>query len=349
MYQVFYQVPAYMDEIIERLSKRNWLVHNFNISEEGDLYNPANYLYNAEFDGTRYVLIVDLNVYQFLLNIVKKATPKDSSRDAASLLVFCQVANIDIDPTFSVYERVNYERENLVEALQDLELFHKINNGDMDEFAKLALGVSDSVALDNSYSLDHEVTGRNLMKYRRLKEWDSLYLMMLSIIDINHSPDIPRREKIKTFSDWMIYEFRRSLVAFVYAVVLFGNRPIKRMMKYKQNQSPEDKRRAVSNMTWDLYVMNQFFKKWTEKGNNEEFLYASDDYAFCVMLREAVQVQIKQNLEPIAHYMQRDEYEACQSLLGETLDTSDRVYESKEWSPDYRAKLIDKYEKKLFW
>ncbi|OUR81957.1 hypothetical protein A9Q82_09125 [Cycloclasticus sp. 46_120_T64] len=52
MDQVFYPVPAYLDAIVERLSKRNWLVHNFNLSEDDDLYNPANYLQNLEFDGT---------------------------------------------------------------------------------------------------------------------------------------------------------------------------------------------------------------------------------------------------------------------------------------------------------
>lgn len=346
--QVYYQVPAYIEPIVERLSKRNWLVHNFNLGEDDDLYNPSNYLHNAEFDSTKYILVLDLNIYQFLLNIVKKPVPKDTFRDAASLLVFCQVANIDIDPTFSVYEKVNYESENLADALPDLELFHRINNGDMDEFAKYALEFSDSVALNNTYSLDYEKASESLMKYRRLKEWDSLYLMMLSIIDINNNPDIPRRKKIKAFSDWMIYDFRRSLVAFIYAVVLFGDRPIKRMMKYKQNQSPESRRKAVSNMTWDLYIINQFFRKWTKKGENEEFLYASDDSAFCVLLREAIQVQIKQSLEPIMHYMNRGEYELSQSLLGENLNIPGRVYGSNEWSPEYRAKLIEKYENKLF-
>ena len=72
MQQVFYQVPAYLDDIVERLSRRNWLVHSFNLSEEDDLYNPANYLHNSEFDGTKYILTIDLNIYQFLLNIVKK-------------------------------------------------------------------------------------------------------------------------------------------------------------------------------------------------------------------------------------------------------------------------------------
>ncbi len=325
-----------------------WLVHNFNIENENDLYNPANYLYNAEFDKTRYILTLDLNVYQFLINIVKKKIPKENFRDAASLLVFCQVTNIDIDPTYPVYEKINYNRENLSEAVSDLELFHNINNGDMEELAKYALEYSDSVPIDMSHEFDHEEIGANLMKYKKLKEWDSLYLMMLSVVDINTNTSIPRREKLGVFSDWTIYKFRRSLVAFVYAVVLFCEFPIKRMMKFKPNSSPDEKRQSVTNMTWDLYIMSQFFKKWTKKHKNEEFLYASDDNAFCSLLRDAIQVQKEQGLAPIRHYMNESEYESAMKLLNVNDDIPGRAYTSDEWGPEYRAKLISEYESRLY-
>ena len=263
--------------------------------------------------------------------------------------MFCQVTNITIDPTFSVYEKVNYDRSNLREALPDLELFHNINNSDMAELAMYALEYSDSVNIDKSHSLNHEETESNLMKYKKLTEWDSMYLLMLSIIDINNNSSIPRRKKLEEFSNWMIFEFKRSLVPFIYAVVLFGNHPIKRMMKYKHSQTPQEKRRAVSNMTWDLYIMTEFFRKWTKKEKNEEFLYASDDNAFCSLLRDSVQVQIKQDLQPIKHYMNESEYDSSKRLLGETLEISGRSYDSEHWGSEYRAKLIEQYESKLYY
>jgi hypothetical protein len=348
MSQVFYHIPPFIEPIVERLAKRTWLVHNFNIESDNELYNPANYLYNTEFDRTNYVLTLDLNIYQFLLNIVKKKTPKDNFRDAASLLVFCQVTNIDIDPTYPVYEKVNYNRENLSEAVSDLELFHNINNGDMEDLAKYALEISDSVSINMSCDFDRKKTEINLMKYKKLKEWDSLYLMMLSIIDININTSIPRREKLGVFSDWMIYMFRRSLVAFVYAVVLFCGHPIKRMMKFKPTSSPDHKRKSVENMTWDLYIMSQFFKMWTEKNKNDEFLYASDDNAFCSLLRNAIQVQKEQGLAPIKHYMNESEYESAVKLLSANEKDRGRAYTSTEWGPDYRAKLIAEYDNVLY-
>lgn len=348
MQQVFYQVPWYLDEVVKRLSKRNWLVHNFDMVNNEDLYNPASYLCNAEFDNTKYLLRLDLNVYQFLLNIINKEKPKDNYRDAAALLVFCQTANIDIDPTFPVYERINYDRNNLSEALPDLELFHNINNGEMDELAKYALEYESSVSLSMSHEINHEEMAANLMEYERLKEWDSLYLIMLSIIDINCNSSIPRKQKLIVFLKWMVSKFRMSLVAIIYAIVLFGDQPIKRMMKFKKSLNAEDKRHSVSNMTWDLYIMKQFFINWTEKEQNEEYLFASDDKAFCKLLRSAINVQKAENFSPIKHLMNHTEYEEVTKLLDVNCDTSGRVYNSQEWGAEYRAKLILDYENKLY-
>lgn len=348
MFQIPCEIPSFMKPVGERLSKRMWLVHNFNVENENDLYNPANYRDNVGFEKTRYILILDLNVYQFLINIVKKKIPKKNFRDAASLLVFCQVINIEIDPTYAVYEKLNYNTKNLSEALSDLELFYNINNGDMEELAKYALECSDSVPINMSHKFDHEKIGANLMKYKKLKDWDSLYLMMLSIVEINTDTSIPRREKLGVFSDWIIYKFRRSLVVFVYAVVLFCEFPIKRMMKFKSNSSPEEKRLSVTNMTWDLYMMSQFFKKWTEKDKNEEFLYASDDNAFCSLLRDSIQVQKEQGLAPIKHYMNESEYELAMKILNVNDDIPGRAYTSDDWGLEYRKKLISEYEDRLY-
>lgn len=338
----------YFDEIVEHLAKRDWLVHNFNLENDEDLYNPASYLQNTEFNNRKYLLGLDLNVYQFLLNIIKKEKPKNIYRDAASLLVFCQVANIDMDPTFSVYEKVNYDRDNLSETLSDLGLFHNINNGEMDELAKYALGYENSVPISMLQELNHEGTTASLMKYECLKGWDSLYLLMLSIVEINNNNSIPKREKLIIFLDWVVKKFRMSLVAITYAVVLFGNQPIKRMMKFQKSLNPEEKRKAVSNMTWDLYIMYRFFRTWTEKGKNEEYFFASADLAFCKLLKAAINVQKSQSFEPIRHLMNHTEYESASALLNVNRNTPGRAYNSNEWGPEYRSELISNYEKRLY-
>jgi uncharacterized protein YaaN involved in tellurite resistance len=200
-----------------------------------------------------------------LYPILKKENPKENYRDAAALLVFCQIAKIDIEPAFPVYERVNYDKNNLSEALPDLELFYNINNAEMDELAKYAQGCEDSISLSMLHEINGEEVGANLMKYKKLKEWGSLYLIMLSIVDINCDSSIPRKQKLIEFLKWIVSNFRKSLVAIIYAIVLFGNQPIRGMMKFKKSQNAEVKHHSVGNMTWDFYFMKQFFKNWTEK------------------------------------------------------------------------------------
>lgn len=123
-------LPSYIEEIVESLVYRGWVVHAFNTSSDEDLYNPSNYLHNSEFDGSKYTLGLDLNIYQFLLNSNKKNHPKDNYRDAVALLVFCQITNIEIDPSYAIYEKVNYTTSNLDDVITDLELFKNINNSD---------------------------------------------------------------------------------------------------------------------------------------------------------------------------------------------------------------------------
>ncbi len=344
-----YFLPIYVDEIISIVSKRKWVVHNFNLDNDDQLYNPSNYLHNSEFSGTKYTVVLDLNLYQFLLNIIKKDIPISKYRDAAALLVFCQMTNIEIDPTFSVYEKVNYDSSNLQEAVADLEFFHKLNNSEINSLAEYALGFSDNVSLNNSIKINHKEVGKNLVQYKKLKEWDSLYLMMLSIIDIKTDKSIPNDLKFQTFLDWSVHDFRMSLVAIIYAVVLFGRYPIKRMMKFKGSQNKEQKQKALHNMTWDLYLMKQFFHKWTSKEDEQEYFFASDDKAFCSLLREAIEVQKHESFEPIKSHLNKSGYDSAMELFNLDLKKVDRMYNSPEWGADYRLSLIEKYEKVLLY
>ena len=154
---------------------------------------------------------------------------------------------------------------------------------------------------------------------------------MLSIVDINCDSSIPRKQKLIEFLKWIVSNFRKSLVAIIYAIVLFGNQPIRRMMKFKKSQNAEVKRHSVGNMTWDLYFMKQFFKNWTEKEKNEEYLFASDDRALCKLLRVAIDVQKADNFSPIKDMINHIEYEEVTKLRDSNCDTSKRVYNSPEW------------------
>ena len=343
----YFLLPAYMEGIFVSLVNRGWIVHSFNTDKNEELYNPINYLNNSEIEGLKYTLILDLNIYQFLLNSNKKKAPKDNYRDAAALLVFCQISNIEIDPSYAIYEKVNYEESNLDEALADLELFKNINNSDTEELVKYALGYESSYEIATEHKINHDEKRKILTKYRRLTEWDSLYLILLSIVDIKFDNAIPASKKLPKFLEWLICKFRMSLVVTIYAMVLFGKNPLKRMMKYDPKQNIEARKRALWNMTWDLYFMNRFFRKWVEKEDSEEFFFASDDKVFCELLRSAIKVQQVCNFSPLAPYLSKSGSAVAENFLNLDESSVDRVYKTEQWNLDYRNKLIESYESKL--
>lgn len=347
MEEVVYILPRYFDFIVEKLKRRDWLVHSYNIDDSDDIYRPYNYLYNKDLHEVEYTVFLDLNIYQFLLNSVKKEIVKDDYKDAISLLLFCQIAKIEIDPTFAVYEKVNYMTENLTEILKDLELFYNINDSDAEHLFAYASGGCPNLEPPNRIKIDYKDMQQKLTRYSRLKEWDSLYLMILAITNKNLDSTKSREDKLKAFVRWSIKDFRRSLVAVVYALVLFSKKPIKRMMKYKVSASSKERKKCLTNMTWDLYILNQFFRKWTSKSDLHEHLFASNDKAFCELLRLAIDVQKTESFNHFHEYVSSSTIEFLNKQVVVPDESIKRVYNSKHWTPDHRTLLIEKYEKAL--
>src|SRR5581483_7225594 len=106
--ELFVTLPSYIDEIVAVIARRDWLIHNFEANSPSSLLNPVNYLHNRKFENINYKAVFDLNVFQFLINCTKKSQPHESYRAAAAFLVFCQIADIRIEPCFAIYERLNY-------------------------------------------------------------------------------------------------------------------------------------------------------------------------------------------------------------------------------------------------
>ena len=339
--------PPYIFEVIDSFKKRNWLIHNYDLEVREEIYNPANYIINVEDEGVTYNLLLDLNIYQFLINSVKKEQPKEIYRDAVALLAFCQFSDIEIDPRYAVYEKMNYDQSNLDEALQELELFKQIDNADNEILARYALGCSDSIELNTLQKINREQTKQKLLK-NRLNYWDYFYLTMLSMININIDESITPDKKLETFLNWLISDLIMSLVIAVYAIVFFGKKPIRGMMKFNKSRDPQERRKAVCNMTWDLYMMDQFFKKLKDKTPQEEFLFASDDKAFLELLSLAIKVQKKFNFEPLNPYLTDAGYAVVQDYFYNDGESEERVCKSQRWGAEYCEQLKLDFENKLY-
>ncbi len=347
--QILYSAPEYFLDIFERLVERKWLIHNFPNLDDNMEYDFSGYLYNREVNQVEYTICLDVNVYQFLLNSTKKHTPKQEYKDAIGLVLFCQIAKIELDPTLAVYEKLNYENNpnKLSEITHDLELFHRINNTSNEQLVRYFYGELERVIPDNLYEIDHSSIQENLTRYERLTDWDSLYVIIQYIVYISLHTNKKREEKLKNVIEWMITDFRLSLVCITYASVFFSKKPIKRMMKYKHTDTALIRKQALYNMTWDLYAMNKYFQDWTKRKGEQECLYASDDKAFRHLLRSAVDIQNSGSLEPLLCYLDESELKYINKITKDPSEFPERIYRKENWTIEYRQSLIADLNNKL--
>lgn len=325
------------------------MVHNFPDLDIGEEYDFSSYLYNKDVNGVIYTICLDVNVYQFIINSVKKENSKQEYRDAVGLVYFCQLAQIELDPSIAAYEKLNYDSDEakLTEITKDLEIFHKVNNISDDQLIRYVFGEIETINPKNEYNIDHVKIQNNITKYRRLRDWDSLYLIVQFITYTSLYKNKTRKEKLRQVIEWMITYFRMSLVCITYTVVFFSKLPIKKMMKYKHSEEPLKRKRALHNMTWDLYAMNKYFQDWTERERDKECLYASDDKAFKNLLKISVDIQNVGSLDPLREYIEESDFDYIDEITKNPNKMFNRVYGGKCWTPEHRQNLIDDMSKKL--
>tara|TARA_Y100001963_G_C6723894_1_gene420461 strand:- start:133 stop:1164 length:1032 start_codon:yes stop_codon:yes gene_type:complete len=336
-------VPGYYPDIVEVIRSANWLVHNF--GKDVDSYNAVDYQHNRQFEGITYQVILDMNCLQYLLNLVKREKSSQVSRTAAAYLTFFQIADVQLDPTYAIYEKINYSDDRADEAISNLEQFRGINNHSLNELASYALGYEEQLRISPLAVDDREQLVNRLLQYRRLTGWDSLYLCILAITTVAIDPSIPRSKKVLAFAKWCISEFRFSLAALVYAAAMFGKFPAKKMMKYKPGATRAEKLGALRNMTWDLYYVDRYMKSWINKDAKLEHLMLTADAGLKLTMELAVACQLAGGLEPLSPHLSNELQPVDEAYANR--HSVDRAYKSQQWGVEYRASLINEYETKL--
>lgn len=292
MEYVFYEFPDYVEQVIDLLWKNDWLVHSFCLDNEKDIFNPSTYLYNAETSGVEYTIHLDLNIYQYILNAFKKKNKNDLHRSAMALVVFAKFTDIKFDPTIAIYEKLNYRNQCPDELIDDLILFRQIDNAKMECLAEFALGYTESIELPEPPHLERTILKHKLTEFRRLKKWDTLYILILKLTELYFSDKgLSNDEKLEEFWHWCHDEFLFSLVATSLAIKLFGKQPIPKLMKYSPRNSSEKNKKCLVNMTWDLFLLDKFFENWMGKPDDKEFIYASNDKPLQDVLKLAIIIQ----------------------------------------------------------
>ncbi|MBN2718812.1 MAG: hypothetical protein JXX14_23400 [Deltaproteobacteria bacterium] len=343
MNYALYEFPPETSELVQLLKQQDWIVHAFKTDKVEDFFTPADLAYNVDYNGVEYELILDTNIYQFLLNSQKKP-PTEFSRAAVALLAFCQLTSIEIDPVFAVYEKISYQKERAPQQVDDLLLFYQIDRTCDPNLAKYAFGEVENYQAGTPVERDRNALISGLTQYRRLKEWDSMYLNVLACIHYYLRKDLTNNQKIEHFYLWMVKSFRRSLVCLVFGSVLFSSSPLKKMMKYRTSSSPAQKKQQVVNMAWDLYIMNMFFRKSISRESHIEFAYATADKAFRELLQLSIDVQIAGGPSPLKNVLNKSDYEHICRVWEIDAREEERVYESAKWTSEYRAELILEFE-----
>jgi hypothetical protein len=336
---LYVHIPSEISKVIKRLIDRDWLVAPFKAQGE-DLYNPAAYLYNIEIEKMNYKVYLDLNIFSYALASLKKTTR--DTRDAIALITFCQFCKIVFEPSLAIYEKINYRQEIPDSIINDLNLFRKIDSSQPYSLVQYALGQADAFNLNTDDFVEDRIRLKHeLGKYKRLAEWDSMYLFVLKLVHLDKENNKETKEKLFEFISWMHGEFRYSLVATVFAQYLFSPERKRNMLKYKSSDSRDNKKKQLNNMTWDLYIMNWFFRRWENKNINDEFLIASNDKILKEVLMAAINIQTDTGM----NYLRQNhpDWQAYFQKINSLSNTS-RAYKSENWTPEYRSELIDRYE-----
>ena len=333
--------------MLRRLAECDWLVHNFGDDNHGNICNPAGYLYGQELEGASYRACVDLNVFQYVVNSVKKRALSEDYHNACSVLIFCRYANIDIDPALSLYEWINYGSGSIEEALDELVLFRALDNSDPDTLAEYVIGNPNALRGLEMPEINRAELRQGLTRHKRLIDWDSIYVLVSGAVVIFRDGNISAPRKLEAFLDWMIKDFRISLAVLVCAIRLFGSMPLSKIMKFKSRSSRVERKQALVNMTWDLFLIDHYFKSWTNPQKHWEEILFTQDRVVKELLRMAICVQYAGTIDPLFKYLSERQVSRCKGVLDGASKRCDRMYLKEEWTPEYRRGLIIDLERRL--
>jgi hypothetical protein len=230
----------------------------------------------------------------------------------------------------------------------EIELLRSLDNADVDYLAKYALGVEDSLFDVARVLVDRKSLATELIQYKRLKHWDSIYLLVLGAIAVYWDSHVSQNRKLESYIEWMLRDFRLSLPCVVYAIRLFGQNHMSKMMKFRPDRPEHLRRTAAFNMTWDLFHVDHFFKIWTDPQENGETLFFTHDQVLKSVMRLAISVQYAGTLDPATQHLSPPQAAALLSLIGTRSERTDRVYGTDEWSSEYRASRIEAFESRLY-
>ena len=172
-----------IDSVMQNIYKRDWLITFFQ-TDKVCTYDPFLYLKSKYLYGTQYKMVIDRNIFQYVINSTRRAISTKDYRDAIGLLIFANIAEIEIEPNLAIYEKINYYHKNVDEAINELQDFYNIDNTNIEVLLNYVLEKTDKVNITYNKNIDKILLSKQLCKYERLAKWDAFYLFVLKMVSI---------------------------------------------------------------------------------------------------------------------------------------------------------------------
>ncbi|MDD7611104.1 MAG: hypothetical protein PUJ82_09320 [Spirochaetales bacterium] len=186
-------------------------------SYSDDLLTDPNFYLSLE--GIK-VLYIDNNIFSYITNCfsyVDNSQFLEKRKQSVELLIFCKKNDIIVEPVYAVQEKLkfDYSEENIEKAFgyfrQFLTVYSLPNEFLYDCFVKGNNQKLDLPLVEDDYTFFKE----SVSKYKMLKEWKSMYLLVLKIIIENLSSK-SNEEKLKNIFDFMYYNYQIRTAVVIY-------------------------------------------------------------------------------------------------------------------------------------
>lgn len=196
-------------------------------------------------------------------------------------------------------------------------------------------------------SLSFEIFKDKVSKYKFLKEWKSIYLLVLIIVT-EDLKEISDKEKILNILNFMYSKYQIRLAIVIFILYHFSNkRLIPNSNKFRKNRNWECNKRNLENMTWDLYFLTEANTKL--QNTNMDAIFATNDKSLNGMLQfltclnsELIEdnCQMRKMFESING---KEIFDYFTNLCFRK-DDKTRMYNQENFTYEYRDSLIRKYE-----
>ena len=227
--------------------------------------------YKAEFvkHGTNSSVLIDFNLFKDILSIGRSADATCKRRKiGAAFIIFCQLADIEIEPCMALHESPSAAEE-------ELRSFRRIDSADIQDLWRVFSG---DLNMLNEERLPNIDPSKILKPFpRKIRAYSELELHVLKIADLQLSEGKPI-EKLKAYLTWCHYDSAWLVDALIFAILQLTDNCPNPILKHIRSSTFETRANGINNAIRDLLLARHWSKKvHTQQAENCLWILGSRD------------------------------------------------------------------------